>query len=166
MLNRGWRVVTVDNEPKFNPDYIADVCTWSWEGERPDLIWASPPCVEFARESMPWCRTGQKPDLSVWEGCQRIINESQPMYWIIENVRGAMPWFGKPREIHGAFYLWGFFPLLGNVDLSGVRKKESYYSKDRELRAKIPEQLSLAVARAVELQMSFEHAQEKESTDL
>lgn len=37
MRDRGWEVV---------------------RGRRPDLVWASPPCTEFSRESMPWTKTG------------------------------------------------------------------------------------------------------------
>jgi len=149
MLERGWRVVTIDNDPAFDADIVADVRDWHPVGLSPDLIWASPPCYEFARENMPWCRTGESPDLSIVEACWRIIREANPRYWIIENVRGAMPYLGQPAFIYGAFYLWGFFPVLGNI-IKDYRKKESYGSQQKAERARIPSRLSLAVARAIE----------------
>lgn len=47
MQRRGWRVVTVDKMRSFNPTFVADVRDWSWQGAKPDLVWASPPCPEF-----------------------------------------------------------------------------------------------------------------------
>lgn len=158
MKSRGWRVLTVDIEPRFNPDFIADARTWSYEGERPDLVWASPPCVEFSRESMPWCRTGSTPDMSIVLGCKRIIDECQPRYWVIENVRGAVshfrPYLGEPAARVGPFFLWGRFPPLGSIPRDW-KKKESYGSKQRAERAKIPGGLSLALAQAIEWQGSL-----------
>jgi len=150
MIERGWSVITVDIEPKFKPSIIADIRNWSWPGKRPDLIWASPPCVEFSRESMPWSKTGNQPDMSIIDACKQIIQESKPIYWIIENVRGAIPYLGKPRTICGPFYLWGFFPDLGEVYMD-YRPKESFSSNQRAERAKIPHCISNAVAIAIEL---------------
>ncbi len=155
MIDRGWTVITLDNDPKFNPDVVADVRAWSWTGERPDLIWCSPPCVEFARESMPWCRTGNAPDMSLVNACRRIIAESKPRYWVIENVRGAIPYLGKPAAKIGPFYLWGAFPDIGAPTMARFRKKESYGSKQRAERAKIPHYISTALAIAIECQASM-----------
>lgn len=151
---RGWQVITLDNDPKFGPDIVADLTTWTYNGpDRPRFIWASPPCLEFSRESMPWTRRGIEPDLEIVRACKRIIDEARPKYWIIENVRGAVPFFrdllGTPALIVGPFYLWGFIPPIGRVRLNMV-KKESLSGKDRELRAKIPISLSTAIAVASE----------------
>lgn len=148
---QGWKVWRVDNDAKLFPDEVADVCKWTWTGERPVLIWASPPCTEFSRESMPWCKTGHEPDLSIWHACERIIETLSPQFWIIENVRGAQRWMGKARCHIGPFYLWGQFPDLGTVTLPATwRKKEAYSSKQRAERAKVPYEISLAVASAIE----------------
>lgn len=156
MQAKGWRVITVDIEAGFNPSIVADVRQFTYSGRRPDLIWASPPCVEFARESMPWSRTGQIPDMDIVRACYRIVEDVNPRFWIIENVRGAIPYFkdllGDWRWHQGAWYLWGFFPPLGYVSWNG-KKKESYGSKQRAERAKIPYELSLAIANAIEGQM-------------
>jgi hypothetical protein len=150
MKKRAWDVVTTDINPDFKPDIVADIQDWSWTGPRPHLIWASPPCTQFSRESMPWSRTGQPPDMSLINACKRIINECAPLYWIIENVKGAVPHLGQPSAIYGPFYLWGFFPPLGQFQLE--HRKQSFPGYAKAERAKIPYRLSLAVALACERQ--------------
>lgn len=158
MVALGWDVLTLDIDPAFCPDIVADIRTWSYSGPTPDLIWCSPPCEEFSREFMPWSRTGVKPSLDLVLSCKRIISEVRPRYWIIENVRGAVrylaPILGRKRANYGPFFLWGNFPDLGHVKLS-MRKKESYSSSRPELRAAIPYALSDAVALAVEHQQKL-----------
>ena len=154
MRERNWRVVMVDIDPRLSPDVIADLRQWSWRGERPDLVWCSPPCDEFARESMPWCATGQTPNLAIVNACRRIIAECEPRYWIIENVKGAQRWLGQAVTHVGPFYLWGHFPPLGQPRLN-MRKKENYSSNAPEKRARIPLALSLAVAWAIEEQLEL-----------
>lgn len=155
---RGWDVVTLDIDPRFNPDIVADLREWQWTGPRPDLIWLSDPCTEFSRESMPWCRTGNAPDLSIVLAGLRVIRNAQPRTWVRENVRGSIPWvrpfLGDPRERHGPFFLWGNFPPLGRPHLA-MRKKESYSSTQRAERAKVPAALSEALAIALESQLVF-----------
>lgn len=154
MKDRGWQVVTLDIDPRFRPDIVADVRGWSWNGERVELIWASPPCTEFARESMPWSRTGNEPDMSIVLGCQRIIDEARPTFWAIENVRGAVSWLapylGRPAFVNFPWFLWGFFPALSIPHIQSNKEKLS--SRRKEERARIPYRLSLALALAVENQ--------------
>lgn len=154
-LARGWTVVTLDIDAAFQPDILADLREWTWEGQRPDLIWLSDPCTEFSRESMPWCKTGNAPDLSIIHGGLRAIRAAAPRYWVRENVRGSVPWvrsfMGEPRERHGPFFLWGNFPPLGKPRID-MRKKESYSSTQRAERAKVPLALSKALAIAIESQ--------------
>jgi hypothetical protein len=150
MKERGWKVITLDIDPDFHPDIVADVREWSWDGDRPDLIWASPPCNEFSREYFVWSRTNTPPDLSIYNACKRIICQADPKWWIIENVRGAVPFFGRPTAIYYPYYLWGRFPYLGKIDLSNRRHKESLPSCAKAERAQIPYALSRAVAVAIE----------------
>jgi len=150
MQRRGWHIITLDNDTAFSPDILADVRTWHYQGEAPTLIWASPPCNEFSREFFPWTRTGNPPDLSIFTACKRIIQEAHPTYWIIENTRGAVPYFGTPSFIRYPYYLWGFFPPIGTVDLSKRKHKDSYPSSAKAERAKIPFALSLRIAQAIE----------------
>lgn len=161
MKQRGWDVITVDINPDLKPDVVADLREWSYTGPRPDLVWCSPPCNEFSREFMPWCKTGIAPDLSIVQACKRIVDESHPRFWVIENVKGAISWFspilGNYRACYGPFYLWGFFPLLGGFKLA-MRKKESLSSSASAERAKIPEQISLTLAIAIESQAELPYS--------
>lgn len=149
MRARGWHVHAVDLLGHFSPppDECADLTHWSWPGPRPDLIWASPPCTEFARESMPWCRTGATPSLALVEATQRIIAECQPRFFVIENVKGAVPYLGKPTMRFGPWHLWGRFPTF-HAEVPFFKEKLS--STQKEERAKIPTVLAEALADAVE----------------
>lgn len=155
MTERGWTVITLDISPNFEPDILSDVRDWSYQGDRPDLVWASPPCNEFSREFMPWSKTGTPPDMSIYLACRRIIAQANPRFWIIENTVGAVPYFGRPAQVLRSFYLWGFFPRLTNVQLDDMRRKQILSGRDQAKRALIPYKLSLAVALSVEYQLSF-----------
>jgi site-specific DNA-cytosine methylase len=137
-LAAGWRVVRVERDPRHAADVYADLTDWSWDGPRPTLVWASPPCTEFSRESMPWTRTGAVPSLALVDAAERIIQATQPPYWVIENVRGATryltPRYGTPLVL-GPVYLWGHFPRFRAT----VRPwKERLSSTQRVRRAAIP----------------------------
>jgi hypothetical protein len=101
---------TVDIEPSLSPDLIADVTTLQVsdlpeEFQKPDVVWASPPCTCFSVMSVSrnWeVRNGipvaVRPEAAqacylVWRTLQ-LIAELKPRYWFIENPRGmlrAMP---------------------------------------------------------------------------
>jgi len=155
MKDRGWEVITIDNDYRFKPDLCIDVRKFHGFNFnfKVDLIWASPPCTEFAREWMPWTKTGLTPDMSIVKACLKIIENMKPRYWIIENVQGAVKYFepliGKPRKVINPYFLWGHFPPLGDIKIT-KRKKESYSSTQRADRARIPGEISLAVALAIE----------------
>ena len=166
MRDRGWRVVRVDINPAFSPDICMDVREFHWDGEHPDLIWASPPCDEFAREYLPWSRQGNPPDLSLVLAALRVIRECEPRFWVVENVRGAVRWLdpllGPPRRIIFPFFLWGFFPDLGEIDRRRNWPCKSRLSgADKVRRAMIPYQLSFALAVACERQMTLEDRQDE-----
>lgn len=152
MRERDWRVWTVDNDPAFGCDETADLTDWHWTGGPVDLLWASPPCTEFSRERMPWCRTGVAPSLTLALATKRIIAEVRPRWWIVENVRDAVPYldplFGRFRQSHGAVFLWGSFPPFAAV----VRPWKEHLSSSRpELRAEIPRAVSAALCDACEV---------------
>lgn len=158
MREAGWTVITVDNDPQFNPDILADITTFHYTGPKPDLVWASPPCTEFSRYSLPasWkCNKGGKkePDMCLTLAAKRVIEEIDPKWWIVENVRGARPFyekvFGPCVKICGSRYLWGKFPICDPAP--GYGKWRMPPSKDRAaLRAIIPEQISRALCIACE----------------
>lgn len=155
MSERGWRVVRVDIEPRFRPSVVADARNVSFHDFRPDLFWASPVCTEFARESMPWCRTGKPPSLDLVRAAIRVRDEVRPRWWIIENVRGAMRWLepllGRPTMRIGAAYLWGEFPLpLGCREPKPGKERIGPCPDRPALRSLIPHETSLAIAQACE----------------
>lgn len=158
MKERGWQVVTVDINPDFKPDIVADLREFSWSGPRPDLVWCSPPCTEFAKFAMPcWYDTKSlpEPDMSLVLACRRIADECEPRYWVIENVAGARDWFkpvlGEPSAVFRPYYFWGYFPDLGKPNGWGKKTKHLSSTAKAE-RARIPYQISRALALAVELQ--------------
>ena len=92
--------------------------------------------------------------MSIYQTCLRIIAEVNPRYWVIENVIGAVKYFGQYRTHFGPFYLWGNFPDLGRIELN-YRKKESMSSTAAAERAIIPLQISRAIANAIEGQRTL-----------
>ena len=153
---RGWDVVTVDNDPRFGCTHTADLLTWQYDGPRPDLVWASPPCTEFSRESMPWCRTGKAPSLELAKAAKRIIDECDPAWWVIENVKGSVKWLrpilGDHRASYGPFYLWGQFPPF-RAEVKPFKTRLS--SSRRAERACVPAALSNALVAACEASLFF-----------
>ena len=152
MRDRNWQVITLDNNPDFKSDIVVDIRDFRWAGSVLDLIWASPPCDEFSREYMPWCKTGIDPSMKLIEATVRVIEQAKPRFWIIENTRGAVKWFepllGPPAWISFPIYLWGIFPPLEKMKLR--MRKEKLSSTQAAERAKIPYKLSLAVALSIE----------------
>ncbi len=150
---RGWEVVRVELDESFPADH-RDVRTFNWTGRRPDFVWASPPCTEFSRESMPWCARGEVPSFAMVAESLRIIAETRPRWWAIENVRGAVPWFepvlGRPRAVCGPFHLWGKIPPF--KPRAFTHKKSSLSGSDKAGRAAVPHEIGTALVRAIESQ--------------
>ena len=158
MRQRGWIVETADIKVSFNATYTVDLREWSWKPQQPDLrvpdlVWASPPCQEFSRQTMPWTRAKNPapPDLSLVNSAKRIIEEINPRWWVIENVRGAVPYLGRPVKRIGAYCLWGVFP---EFEAETTKRKESLPSWMKQERARIPYSISLALALACETEVA------------
>lgn len=135
-------------------------------GERFDVITASPPCTEFSQLNYhPNVIKNRGPPniekgLELVKEAKRVIDATQPRYWLIENVRGALkhfyPILGSPKCKYGPWQLWGNFPS-GFIQ-TGIRKWEgtgSWLNRSARhdplaswKRAKIPLPLSLAIAHA------------------
>lgn len=115
--DRGHEVVTVDIDAEFRPSIRGDVRYLPIKrGAYFDVILASPPCDEFSKASMPWHRDTANPDkgMELVHAAIRVINDINPQFWVIENVRGAIKYFkpvlGGYRKRCGSRYLWGVFP--------------------------------------------------------
>ena len=178
MVEAGWDVMRFENNQlledvphTFIHDLMQEPLNLNTHWLQPDLIWASPPCVEFSDGySSPKSiaqREGVKyePDMSLVQKSVEIIKEYRPKYWVIENVRGAQPFFedllGKPNQIIGSAYLWGKFP---NITVPADWKMPSKYENDSwssdplraNKRAKIPIEISRALRLACETQTTLQ----------
>lgn len=102
---RGYEVITIDNEKKFNPDIVMDILNINSEILRNigkiDIIWASPPCTSFSVASISSNWTGgfrayipktEKARLGIKlvDKTNEIIFNIKPKYWFIENPRGVL----------------------------------------------------------------------------
>ena len=87
------------------------------------------------------------PDMSLVESAKRIIDKLKPRWWVIENVRGAVPYLGRPVKKIGAYCLWGVFP---EFDAKTTKRKEALPSWKKQERALVPYSISLALALACE----------------
>lgn len=168
MRDRGWDVVAVDNRPELEPTILADISTWRYSGPPVDLLWASPPCTEFAKDDKRcWYPLAKPPSLNLLAAALRLVCEVGPRWWLIENVRGARRWFepvlGPPVLQAPPLYLWGRPPPgLLLPKLSAFKENISRRSSDprllrlssdarrSQLRAIVPYEVSYAVAAACE----------------
>jgi site-specific DNA-cytosine methylase len=133
-----------------------------------DLIWASPPCVEFSLAySSPQSialreKRDYQPDLRAVEATIEIIRILKPRYWVIENVRGAVTWFkpllgSQAKVINHSIFMWGNFPAFVNpkIDSKEVGAGSSKDPLRANKRALIPYAVSKALKDAIETQRSI-----------
>lgn len=143
-----WRTVGLDIREDLSPDVVADVRELPLRDCEPTLITASPPCTQFTRWDLPW-HDEPDPDMSLVTACLEAVEQLDPDWWVLENVRGLHRYW-KPANFHaGAFYLWGELPPYdihanwkGKMQTSGENPEE---------RAKIPYRLAATVKNAVEV---------------
>jgi len=130
-----------------------------------DVILFSPPCLEFSlafhapraihlreRPNIPY-----EPSMDILECGLDIIRLLKPKYWIVENVRGASPFFsqvmGKVRQVNEAYFFWGNFPSFVPDEFPSKAEKDERWNPIRaNVRGKIPIQISEALLEAIESQ--------------
>jgi hypothetical protein len=151
MKDRGWIVVRVDIDPEVKPDICSDIRLF-----RPligfyDFVWASPPCDEFAREGMPWTRTGRPPSLDLVLTSVRLIQTINPRFWAIENVKSSQrylnPVLGEPRYRSNSHTIWS---NVSGVQIPKSGHKSNLSSSKKRERAMIPYELSNSFALMIE----------------
>ena len=176
-----WEVMRIDNNPLLQEvehmtiidikEFADELTRMIDEGYQPDsvdLVWLSPPCVEFSLGySSPQSRANRagedyQPDLSHLEVALEIIRLLNPKFWVIENVRGACKWFrpiiGEPRQvINHSIFLWGNFPFIRveNIESKYANQGSSADPLRPNRRALIPYAISDALRRAIEEQRSI-----------
>lgn len=155
-VRRGLRVVAYDiyrhahvpPEVEFRQQDIRTASGREFAG-RTLVVLASPPCDEYARFTMPWTRARNPPEpsLELWQSCERFAAEAEAPL-ILENVQTAQRWHGRARWHYGPFYLWGdgIPALMPPFQPERFKKKESYGSKQKDLRAAIPADLAEHIA--------------------
>lgn len=83
-------------------------------GRRPELLIGGPPCTPFSKSGfwLDWKRAGLDPDASLLQAYTRVLTETRPRYFVLENVyaltynnRASRPAFERLlREIDKAGY--------------------------------------------------------------
>lgn len=151
--DRGHQVIGVDIlQPA---DVVADVKRLPFaKSFRPDIILASPPCTEYSREWMPWCKTGKEPDHSLMHAAYKAVATFKPRWWVIENVQGATPYWPPYRLRIGSRYLWGKFPIPAvlphKAKCEGKERLGPQVENRARVRAVIPYPISLALCESME----------------
>lgn len=125
--DRGHEVTTLDVNPKFRPDVVADVRKiWypslSLHGSY-DVVLASPPCNAFSivRAWRGWPPELERDGLALVSCTFHLIAEMAPTWWVVENPRGRLRrYIGPPRQtVHLCNFgrefmkptdLWGRWP--------------------------------------------------------
>jgi hypothetical protein len=116
-LDRGWRVIRVDIEPRFKPDIVADVRVLPLKPFHVDVLWASFPCQQFSKWGLRcFYPNPDEPDLSCAQGVKDAIDWLRPRWWAVENVLASRPWltkiFGPVRAVIPGHAIWTNLPLL------------------------------------------------------
>ena len=96
----GHEALTLDIDPKCEPDICTDLMTWEYTDfdlDDPDVIWCSPPCTQYsiARSKAKTPRDLEGSDQKV-QRCLDIIAYWRPKYWFIENPQTGLL---KSREV-------------------------------------------------------------------
>jgi len=144
----GWTVVRVDLDAGAPADVRADVRHLPITG-RVDFLWASPPCTEFSDANPRVDRDELRPSTELVAATLAAVSELRPRWWVLENVRGAIPFLGIPAQKIGPWCLWGYFPPIETSDeLTRYQKwRNGHSARDR---AAVPLALSEALYAAVE----------------
>jgi len=98
----GHKTFTIDNNPDLNPDLCINMLDFNIEllpkeFQKPDVIWASPPCTTFSVASLYRYWNNGKPSsyktfigMALIHKTIEIIKQLNPKYWFIENPRGML----------------------------------------------------------------------------
>jgi len=166
-VEAGWEVIRVENNPALSHIPHTRIADASWaygllSHEKFDLVWASPPCLEFSQAFGAPGPTAKRegrefsPNLGEVEKAWHIIKWLKPRYWCIENVVGAIkhlePLLGAPSQIIGPFVFWHNLPRIVIArDFNHNKADADVWSSDplrSNKKAKIPSEISKAFPEA------------------
>jgi len=178
--DKGHKVITLDNNPEFNPDICIDIMKVIPEAlPYYDVILASPPCNCFSvasigkhwRDGVPDEKTKQAIDIVKHTLC--LIIDMHPKYWFMENPRAMLRTIigNPPVTVFYAQYgedrlkptdIWGRHPkgfkdmqindktLLDYTPTPRGSRTGTQGLKNTEVRAKIPYKLSKTICELCE----------------
>lgn len=99
---RGWKTITIDQNPRFAADLTMDIMhlqpgTFRKLALHPALIWASVPCQKFSvlqirnnwKNGKP-ANAETRAAIALLNHTVRLIKALKPIYYFIENPRGMM----------------------------------------------------------------------------
>lgn len=176
-----WEVLRIENNPLLSGventemidviefrDTLASMIDEGFLPEPVDLLWASPPCVEFslaysAPQSVAHRNNEEyQPNMDLLIATLDIIDMIEPRYYVIENVRGAKKWFaphlGEQRQvINHSIFLWGNYPAFvpGKIESKYAHDGSSKDPLRPNKRALIPYTVSDELRKAVEQQTTI-----------
>lgn len=176
-LQGGFDVIRVDNNPLLSevPNmFIADIYSiepFNISGSGIDYIHAGPTCYEF---STGWggprgIHQRERPNepynpiegMRLVKRCKDIIDQLNPRYWSIENVRGSIkylrPILGEPRLIVGPYIYWGNFPLF-DINVADLPSKKALDKRHSPLRMNHMAECPLSLSQAFFDAMTNQHS--------
>ena len=111
-LDREHDVVRFDNDIRFKEvanTIICDVLELTPEDlwDIPDIILASPPCTYFTHANHNPDKDGLKQSIDLTKYTLKIIHETNPRFWIIENPPGRIKKVLGPPVYKTAWGYWG-----------------------------------------------------------
>lgn len=151
--NPNYNVTTVDIDPKFEPEIVADVLDLRWSDlPEADIITASPPCTAFTvmRIGQCWEQDDDgnhhpiddfaKTSLQLVYHTVGLIKAIDPDWWVMENPRGMMRQMFRPPDYevwycqYGTSYakptdLWGKLPK--SFEPKSCSNRNPYCDHDR-----------------------------------
>jgi site-specific DNA-cytosine methylase len=166
-----WVVIRIENNPELDiiphtrildinqfEEWLKDI---PFEAFEEVVIWSSPPCREFsdgyASPKSIAAREGElgeyEPNMEIFDSTRAIISLVEPDWWIIENVKGASPYFieeiGEHRQRIGPFLLWGVFPFIDVGPYFKHEKRNHDVHSSNPLRANIKAKIPIEVSQAL-----------------
>jgi hypothetical protein len=89
---KGYKVVSVDIDPRFAPTHPCDIMQWHYQQYRPgtfEIICASPPCTEYSRAKTIGIRRLAESDQLILRTLE-IVDFFKPKLWWLENPRSGI----------------------------------------------------------------------------
>jgi hypothetical protein len=112
--NKGYEVISLDYNSKFNATHTENILNWNYKIYEPnyfDVIWSSPDCTTWSIATGGKYRTKQYiyglNNQNYEKSCNannmilkviEIIKYFKPKYWFIENPRGLLKYFPPLQE--------------------------------------------------------------------